>query len=209
MITYSCDVFPMFEIFLFMSFRNIVLGALSAWIALACLFPPSASAQALAVPISTSARGCMASRLFKPFIGGSWTEQYVRAAVVHDFYIRRNTSNAAVVHRVFHDALLASGAAPDRAYLMYKAVNNFGPTGNPLTCLRTSSGARRTWKRSAVRTRCTSASTEPAWSSRSKRCKAPRRSRPGRPAHWMASTSSSWISLASPPRRSPSRALRY
>ena len=36
----------MFEIFLFMSFRNIVLGVLSAWIALACLFPPSASAQA-------------------------------------------------------------------------------------------------------------------------------------------------------------------
>ena len=60
----------------------------------------------------------------------------MRAAVVHDFYIRRNTSNAAVVHRVFHDALLASGAAPDRAYLMYKAVNNFGPTGNPLTSLR-------------------------------------------------------------------------
>jgi hypothetical protein len=36
MIMFSCGVFPIFEISFFMSFRNIVFGALSAWVAPSC-----------------------------------------------------------------------------------------------------------------------------------------------------------------------------
>jgi hypothetical protein len=79
------------------------------------------------VPAGFETDGASIPPAFQPFIGGSWTEHYVRAAVLHDFYIRRLTSNPEAVHRLFFDALLASGTAPDRAKIMYWAVRNFGP----------------------------------------------------------------------------------
>lgn len=79
------------------------------------------------IPTGYVTDGASIPEAFKPFIGGSWTEQYVRAAVLHDFYIRRVTSSAQSVHRLFLHALLASGVAPDRARLMHKAVVTFGP----------------------------------------------------------------------------------
>ena len=79
------------------------------------------------VPIGYATDGASIPPAFKPFIGGSWSEQYVPAAVLHDFYIRRLTSAPETVHRLFFHALLAKGVAPDRAKLMYWAVRNFGP----------------------------------------------------------------------------------
>lgn len=79
------------------------------------------------VPVGYPTDGASIPEAFKPFIGGSWTEQYVPAAVLHDFYIRRLTSAPETVHRLFFHALLAKGVAPDRAKLMYWAVRNFGP----------------------------------------------------------------------------------
>ena len=79
------------------------------------------------VPAGFETDGASIPAAFKPFIGGSWTENYVRAAVLHDFYIRRLTAAPETVHRLFFHALLASGTEPDRAKLMYWAVRNFGP----------------------------------------------------------------------------------
>ena len=79
------------------------------------------------VPIGYVTDGASIPPAFRPVIGGSWTEAYLRAAVLHDFYIRRRTSNARAVHALFFDALLVSGVSFDRAYLMYLAVDEFGP----------------------------------------------------------------------------------
>jgi hypothetical protein len=79
------------------------------------------------VPAAFETDGASIPAAFKPLIGGSWTEQYVRAAVLHDFYIRRWTNDPESVHRLFFHALLASGTEPDRAKYMYWAVRNFGP----------------------------------------------------------------------------------
>ncbi len=79
------------------------------------------------VPTGFETDGASIPAAFKPFIGGSWTENYARAAVLHDFYIRRLTNDPESVHRLFFHALLASGTEPDRAKYMYWAVRNFGP----------------------------------------------------------------------------------
>lgn len=79
------------------------------------------------VPAGYATDGASIPTAFKPIIGGSWTEKYVKAAVLHDFYIRRLTSNPESVHRLFFHALLASGLEPDRAKYMYWAVRSFGP----------------------------------------------------------------------------------
>jgi hypothetical protein len=79
------------------------------------------------VPAEYPTDGASIPAAFKPFIGGSWTDKYVKAAVLHDFYIRRLTTNPESVHRLFFHALLASDLEPDRAKYMYWAVRNFGP----------------------------------------------------------------------------------
>ena len=79
------------------------------------------------VPAGYPTDGASIPAAFKPFIGGSWTDKYVKAAVLHDFYIRRLTTNPESVHRLFFHALLASDLEPDRAKYMYWAVRNFGP----------------------------------------------------------------------------------
>lgn len=79
------------------------------------------------VPAGYRTDGASIPPFFRPVVGGPWTDAYVKAAVLHDFYIRRRTSNARAVHQLFFDALLASGVSFDRAYLMYLAVDKFGP----------------------------------------------------------------------------------
>jgi hypothetical protein len=79
------------------------------------------------VPVGYETDGASIPATFKPVIGGSWTKGYVRAAVLHDFYIRRRTSDAKAVHQLFFDALLVSGVSYYHALLMYLAVNTFGP----------------------------------------------------------------------------------
>jgi hypothetical protein len=54
-------------------------------------------------------------------------ESYIKAAVIHDFYIRRQTEKAETVHKVFYFALRAAGNSQRRAEEMYFAVANFGP----------------------------------------------------------------------------------
>lgn len=60
-------------------------------------------------------------------IGGPFSGKYRDASVVHDFYcdVRIRTSNK--VHRVFYDAMLASGVEKSKADVMYFAVLRFGP----------------------------------------------------------------------------------
>lgn len=74
---------------------------------------------------------------FHPIIGDNWDERYIRAAVVHDRYCdlvnAHNVRSWQETHRMFYDALLASGVGRKRAALMYYAVYNFGPSWETLS----------------------------------------------------------------------------
>jgi hypothetical protein len=79
------------------------------------------------VPAGFQTDGASIPRFFQPLIGGPWTDAYIKAAVVHDFYIRRQSVSAEAVHKVFYLALLAAGTGSTRAQEMYFAVGHFGP----------------------------------------------------------------------------------
>ena len=79
------------------------------------------------VPAGYQTDGATIPVFFRPIIGGPWTDSYIKAAVVHDFYIRRSTVNADAVHKMFYLALLAAGNSQRRAGDMAFAVKNFGP----------------------------------------------------------------------------------
>jgi hypothetical protein len=79
------------------------------------------------VPAGYRTDGATIPVFFRPIIGGPWTDSYIKAAVVHDFYIRRSTVNADAVHKMFYLALLAAGNSQRRAGDMAFAVKNFGP----------------------------------------------------------------------------------
>lgn len=74
---------------------------------------------------------------FQPIIGDNWDERYIRAAVIHDRYCdvisSHNVRSWQATHRMFYEALLASGVGRKRAALMYYAVYNFGPTWDTLS----------------------------------------------------------------------------
>jgi Protein of unknown function (DUF1353) len=79
------------------------------------------------VPAGAATDGASIPLVFQAVIGGPWTESYVKAATLHDFYIRRSSVKAAEVHEMFYLALLATGTSQWRAGLMYGAVDTFGP----------------------------------------------------------------------------------
>lgn len=79
------------------------------------------------VPAGFQTDGASIPLFFQPLIGGPWTENYVNAAVIHDYYIRRRSVRAEAVHKVFYIALLAADTGSRRAQQMYFAVGNFGP----------------------------------------------------------------------------------
>jgi hypothetical protein len=97
------------------------------------------------VPAGFKTDGASIPRVLQPITGGRWTRDYVRAAVVHDYYIRKWYKFPSAVHRVFYDALLASGTNQARAKQMYAAVDTFGPVwGNKLRT-RWTDYTRRVW----------------------------------------------------------------
>lgn len=63
----------------------------------------------------------------KPFIGGSFEKEFIKAAVIHDWYCDRTVRAWTQTHRVFYDALLASGVDSVKAKIMYYAVLVGGP----------------------------------------------------------------------------------
>ena len=65
--------------------------------------------------------------LLQPFVGTSWEEGYIRAAVIHDWYCDRHVRSWKETHRVFYDAMVASGLKKAKAKLLFYAVYAFGP----------------------------------------------------------------------------------
>ena len=80
------------------------------------------------VPAGVETDGATIPPGLKPIVGGSWTKAYIKAAVVHDFYIRKTTADPKKVHEMFLNALLASDVSPYWATMMYRGVSRFGPS---------------------------------------------------------------------------------
>lgn len=61
------------------------------------------------------------------WIGGPWSGAYRNAAVIHDWMCEQQIETSDITHRVFHDALLASGVSERLSWIMYQAVLRGGP----------------------------------------------------------------------------------
>lgn len=72
--------------------------------------------------------GASIPQIFWSLIGGPFEGRYRAASVIHDFYCDTRTRRFREVHRVFYDGMLTAGVDPRRAWVMYMAVDTFGPT---------------------------------------------------------------------------------
>jgi Protein of unknown function (DUF1353) len=79
------------------------------------------------VPSGTETDGASIPRQFWTIMGGPFEGSYRDAAVVHDRYCDLRTRRWEDTHAMFYDAMLATGVGSTRAWLMYKAVERFGP----------------------------------------------------------------------------------
>jgi hypothetical protein len=61
-------------------------------------------------------------------VGSPYVGKYRKASVIHDYYCDVKTAPSGRVHKMFYDAMLASGVESLRAGLMYEAVDQFGPS---------------------------------------------------------------------------------
>jgi hypothetical protein len=71
--------------------------------------------------------GATIPEFFQSFIGTPYGGAYVLASVIHDVAIDEKKEPWQEVHRVFYDAMLASGVEPQKASLMYMAVYEVAP----------------------------------------------------------------------------------
>lgn len=88
------------------------------------------------VPAGTIVDGASIPKVFWSVIGGPFEGLYREPSVVHDYYCTIQSRHFEEVHRVFFEAMLASGVSESRAWLMYKAVTNFGPSWATMRSLR-------------------------------------------------------------------------
>lgn len=79
------------------------------------------------VPAGTVIDGASIPRVFWSIIGGPFEGSYRNASVVHDHYCNVRTRRFRDVHRMFYDAMLTSGVADTKAWVMFQAVDQFGP----------------------------------------------------------------------------------
>lgn len=76
----------------------------------------------------TKTDGASIPPLLQPFVGSPWEDGYIRAAVIHDWYCDRHVRTWKETHRVFYNAMIASGLSASKAKLMFYAVYSFGPS---------------------------------------------------------------------------------
>jgi hypothetical protein len=79
------------------------------------------------VPEGTESDGASIPQIFWSLIGGPFEDKYRDASIVHDLYCVKKTRKWQDVHKVFYDAMQARGVSPKKAWLMYMAVEEFGP----------------------------------------------------------------------------------
>lgn len=71
--------------------------------------------------------GASIPRFLWPIMGGPFEGDYRLAAIIHDQLCRDRCIPSPLVHRIFYEAMRASGVPGWRAWLMWAAVRVFGP----------------------------------------------------------------------------------
>jgi hypothetical protein len=71
--------------------------------------------------------GASIPRLLWSIVGSPFVGDYRRASVLHDAACDQRDEPHELVHRMFYDASLDDGVAPELASVMYDAVATFGP----------------------------------------------------------------------------------
>lgn len=95
--------------------------------------------------------GASIPKFFQPFVGQSFEDSFIRAAVIHDHYSDRHVRPWRQTHRVFYEGLIDQGVSKAKAKVMYFAVYLGGPkwvelipgnkcVGNCINNLKTVSG---------------------------------------------------------------------
>jgi hypothetical protein len=79
------------------------------------------------VPGGTVVDGASIPQVFWSLIGGPFDGKYRNASVIHDYFCEQRRRRWQDVHHVFYEAMLTSGVESTKAFLMYKAVERFGP----------------------------------------------------------------------------------
>jgi hypothetical protein len=63
----------------------------------------------------------------QPIVGNPFDKSFIKAAIIHDHYCDRHVRSWRQTHRVFYDALRASGVLSNKAGVMYFAILVGGP----------------------------------------------------------------------------------
>ena len=71
--------------------------------------------------------GASIPQVFWSVVGSPFTGEYLRAAVIHDWYCDAKTERWQDVHRTFYHASLRAGVGEVKAAILYAAVYHFGP----------------------------------------------------------------------------------
>lgn len=85
------------------------------------------------VPIGAKVDGASIPQPLWPLIGGPFEGKYRDASVVHDYYCDVRTEPWQAVHRVFYNAMRASGVSEHLAKVMYAGVYWGGPRWSDTT----------------------------------------------------------------------------
>jgi hypothetical protein len=78
-------------------------------------------------PEGSMVDGASIPRFFWRAIGSPFVGRYRRASVLHDVYCQTQSCPSTLVHRMFREAMRADGVGRVRAWLMWLAVQCFGP----------------------------------------------------------------------------------
>ncbi len=79
------------------------------------------------VPDGVRVDGASIPSIFWSLIGGPFEGKYRNASIIHDYFCDIRKRRWQEVHKVFYDGMLTSGVESAKAYIMYEAVEKFGP----------------------------------------------------------------------------------
>jgi len=85
------------------------------------------------VPDGAILDGASIPRVFWSVVGGPWDGDYRAASVIHDWYCAIRIQPWKDTHRMFYNAMVASGVSAKMARMMFLAVFYAGPSWDDLT----------------------------------------------------------------------------
>ena len=79
------------------------------------------------VPQGNRTDGASIPRSLWSLVGSPFTGKYLKASVIHDYYVRTKFRSWMSTHNVFFEAMISNGVERKKALIMWAAVYRFGP----------------------------------------------------------------------------------